>query len=205
MRGKPEKDMLEVKARWESEMADAGLSGSIEVEHSSYNDPAEKWSFGRALWEALASGDQLESRHAYYAEIPGARWPTAGAVLTTQKGLVTFITYRILLPGKIAGDLRFGLEEGALFGTFKFEGQGADELNGNADLKKLLKRSLSSFYQSTFSTYRFGGVAYCLSPLQEGTEVTVTTTIKAPPLGWGRKSFGLKKILAALEELEAAL
>ena len=125
-------------------------------------------------------------------------------VLTTKKGVIFFVLLETRFPKKIAGELNFVKEPTLFWQSSQFVGEGEDALNANKVLVKTVDKSLNRVYQSLFTTYRIETAAIHLVPVEDGTEVTLITTVHAFPLGFG-KTLGLGKCITALKALEAAL
>jgi len=202
--GKPEKDVARLGVWWEEELRDAGLNGEVQVEYFSYDDPTSDWDWKETLLSMLDNSDQLKASHMYIASIPWAPWPMDTAIFTTKKGLITFIIYSIKFSKKIDGELQYIKALGTWKQVHEFQGTGAEELNQNKALVKTLDKSLSFMYQSLFSTYRIDTASYSLTPVEDGTEVIVTTTVRGTP-AFVKKRLGLKVVIGGLQALEAAL
>ena len=188
-RGKPESDCVRLAALWGYELEKAGLTGQVTVEHTPCEDPQD--------------GVEVKSEHVYSAELPGTPWPMSAEVFTSSKGFITRVVYHTAFTKQVAGQLE--LKKPGTILRNVFEGEGAEALNANKELLKTLWRSISIKSQTTFSLYLLFYASYLLTPTDSGTDVTVTTAIHTPLLGWLGKSLGLSRILPALQDLEAAL
>ncbi len=56
----PEKSQIRLKAWWEKEMAEAGLTGDVTVEYEPYEHNTESWGWGKTMREALGGLGLLE-------------------------------------------------------------------------------------------------------------------------------------------------
>lgn len=202
----PEKSRLLLKTWWEREMNEAGLAGSVTVHHHLYEDDTPTWSAGKTLLKAVAGTEQLAITHKYLASIPNAPWSLDTAVLSTDRGVVVYVTYTLTFPRRIPNELQVIYQDGKLTRVCRFHGEHADRFNEQKDLVKQLTNSLSYFYSHWGTSVSTDSASYELTPQKEGTKVHVTTTLSANnPFGWGRKGLGLVKVLGGLNLLEKAL
>lgn len=200
----PEKSQIRLKAWWEKEMVEAGLTGDVTVEYEPFEDNTESWSWGKTMWEALGGGDQLSLTHMYTASIPNAPWPLNTAALTARKGVVIYVKYAVTFPKKIPNELQVIMQDSKLRRECKFHGEDAERFNEQKDLVKQLHKSLSYFYQFWRTSIHTPFASYEMTPTEDGTEALVTTTLSGL-FGFSKKRLGLAKILGGLDLLERAL
>ena len=199
-----EKAKARLKAMFEEEMAEAGLSGSVTVEHKYTQDVAPEEGLGRRILNALANEDDpLVCENLFTAAIPGAPWAMDTAVFVTKKGRVSYLVFTLSFPQKVAGDLTFQVEEGKIMDYGKFEGEGAEALNEDKDLVKLLFKSLSRVYGIWGGYVYMTRPSFQLTPGEQGTDVAVTTTLRGAIM-ISKKRLGLKKVIDGLKAIERA-
>ncbi len=198
-----EKAKARLKAMWEEEMVEAGLAGSVTVEHGYTQDVSPEESLGRRILNALAEENLLVCENFYTATIPGAPWAMDTAVFVTKKGKVSYMVYTLSFPQKVNGDLTFLVEEGKVRVYGKFEGEGAEALNEDKDLVKLLYGSLSRAYGVWGGFIYMARPSFQLTPGEHGTDVAVTTTLRGHIM-ISKKRLGLKKVIEGLKAIETA-
>ncbi len=125
------------------------------------------------------------------------------AVFVTKEGRVSYLVYTLSFPHKVHGDLTFLVEEGKVKVYGKFEGEGADALNEDKDLIKLLSGSLSRAYGCGTKLIYMARPSFQLTPGENGTDVAVTTTLRGH-FGFSKKKLGLKNVIEGLKAIEMA-
>lgn len=198
-----EKAKISLKAWWEEEMVEAGLSGSVTVEHGYIQDVSQEESLGRRFLNALSQENTLVCENLYTAAIPGAPWAMDVGVFITKEGKVSYMVYALSFPHKVNSALTFLVEEGKLKVYGKFEGEGADALNEDKDLVKLLYGSLSRAYGIWGGLVYMARPSFQLTPGENDTEVVVTTTLRGH-LMISKKRLGLKNVIEGLKAIEMA-
>lgn len=212
--GNPDKDRERLRLWWDEEMKACGLSGSVTVEYLPVRSDEPPQSAGQRFMDFLSMSKVIEGGvHMYRADIPGAAWPVATAVTTTNSGMIMSIIYRAAVIRQAAGEVTFKKSSSLLGQQIEVLGQMAEYYQAQKELIKKCKEGLKLRHEPPLRGFHAGKkyvelsqASVVLKPQSHGSEVVIITAAREKSAFVGLTySLGLRQALDIFKAVEAGV